>query len=80
MYRLKQIIENAGADRYINNDLSVTGGIVYLTVDGIKFKHESHNWHQLCGITWVNLQGGVPNYESETQLDELLFETVVNEQ
>lgn len=80
MYKLKQIIENAGADRYINNNLSVANGIVYLTVDGIRFKHESHNWYQLCGTTWVNLQGGVPSYESEEQLDILLFEEVLNEQ
>ena len=82
MYILKQIIENAGADRYINNDLSVTNGIVYLTVNEIRFKHEAHNWYQLCGEKWVNLQGGVPNYETEEQLDELLFEelkTIVEE-
>lgn len=74
MYRLKQIIENAGADRVINNDLSVTDGIVYLTVDGVQFKHENHNWYQLCGEIWVDLQGGVPSYESEELLDELLFD------
>ena len=76
MYILKQIIENAGADRAINNDLSVTGGIVYLTVDGIQFKHQAHNWYQLCGNTWVNLQGGVPSYESEELIDQLLFEGI----
>lgn len=79
MYRLKQIIENAGADRVINNDLSVANGIVYLTVDGIRFKHESHNWHQLCGEKWVNLQGGVPNYESEELLDAVIQEDVIEE-
>lgn len=76
MYRLKQIIENAGADRYINNDLYVANRIVYLTIDGIRFKHESHNWYQLCGEKWVNLQGGVPSYESETFIDEFLFELI----
>lgn len=79
MYRLKQIIENAGADRYINNDLSVTNGVVYLTIDGIKFKHKNHNWYQLCGEKWVNLQGGVPNYESEKLLDSLIQEEVADE-
>lgn len=79
MYRLKQIIENAGADRVINNDLSVANGIVYLTSDGIQFKHESHNWYQLCGEKWVNLQGGVPSYESENLLDELLQQEVLDE-
>ena len=76
MYKLKQIIENAGADRVINNDLSVTNEIVYLTIDGTKFKHESHNWYQLCGEKWVNLQGGVPDYETEEFLGELLFEQI----
>lgn len=74
MYRLKQIIENAGADRVINNDLFVANGIVYLTIDRTRFKHEHHNWYQLCGETWVNLQGGVPDYESGIFLDDLLFE------
>ena len=79
MYKLKQIIENAGADRVINNDLSVANGIVYLTVEGIKFKHENHNWYQLCGEKWVNLQGGVPNFESEELLDSLVQEEVLDE-
>ena len=79
MYILKQIIENAGADRVINNDLSVADRIVYLTVDGIKFKHESHNWYQLCGETWVNLQGGVPDFTSEELLDYLLQQEVLDE-
>ena len=79
MYRLKQIIENAGADRVINNDLSITGGIIYLTVDGIQFKHQAHNWHQLCGEKWVNLQGGVPDYKSEELLDSLIQEEVSDE-
>lgn len=73
MYKLKQIIDNAGADRVINNDLSVSNGVVYLTIDGIKFKHENHNWYQLCGQKWVNLQGGVPDYETELE-DNLLFD------
>lgn len=73
MYKLKQIIENAGADRVINNDLSVISGIVYLTANGIKYKHENHNWYQLCGEKWVNLQGGVPDYETEIE-DNLLFD------
>ena len=79
MYRLKQIIENAGKDRYINSDLSVTSGIVYLTLDGIQFKHQAHNWYQLCGTTWVNLQGGVPSYESEELVDTLIQEEVIDE-
>lgn len=79
MYRLKQIIENAGADRAINNDLSVANRVVYLTLNGIRFKHESHNWYQLCGTTWVNLQGGVPDYKSEELLDAIIQEEVLDE-
>ena len=48
----------------------------YLTVDGIKFKHENHNWYQLCGEKLVNLQGGVPIYDSETCWDENIFEKI----
>lgn len=73
MYRLKQIIENVGNDR-TDGDIKVAKGIVYITIDGIKYKHEHHNWYMLCGTNWVNLQGGVPDYETETLLDAYLFE------
>lgn len=72
MYTLKQVIENAGADRVIDSNLYVNNGIVYLTLDNIKFKHENHNWYQLCGEKWVNLQGGVPAYESEVEEQNIL--------
>lgn len=67
MHTLKQIIENAGVDRVIDSNLYVKNGIVYLTLDNTQFKHENHNWYQLCGEKWVNLQGGVPSYESEVE-------------
>lgn len=74
MYDLKQSIERVGADRVINKDIKVELGVVYVKADGIKFKYEQDNWHQFCEICWVNLQGGKPEYKTDTCLDEILFE------
>lgn len=72
-FKIKQFIETTGKDRIINNVLCVKSGVVYLDLDN-HFKFEHGNWHQLCGKTWVNLQGGVPVYETNELLDEDLFE------
>ena len=74
MYRLKQIIDNAGTDR-VNGNIEVKNGIVYIEIDNIKYKHECHNWYMLCGEKWVNLQGGVPNYEVENG-NSLIFDYI----
>ena len=72
MYRLKQIIDNAGSNRKIGA-VEILDGVVFVHLDGVEYKHENHNWYQLCGEKWVNLQGGVPNYET-TNEDNLLFD------
>ena len=66
--RLKQIIDNVGKDRQITPELKVEKGVVYL---GDKYKYENGNWHIWCDIHWVNLQGGVPDYETDVE-DEIL--------
>ena len=73
MYRLKQIIDNAGSNRKIGI-VEVLDRVVFVHLDEVEYKHENHNWYQLCGEKWVNLQGGVPNYTAEQNLDNLLFE------
>ena len=70
MRKLKQIIENVGADRQITPELKVENGVVYLDTE-TKFKYEQGNWWQWCDIHWVNLQGGVPDYETDVE-DEIL--------
>lgn len=77
MYRLKNYIENIGEDRIINDDIKVYNNSVYLDVDNIKYKYEFGNWYQYTN-RWVNLQGGVPNYIVEEDLDSELFEEVTN--
>lgn len=72
-FRLKQFIDNVGVDRVIDDRLKVAGGVVFLDLD-IHFKYTQGNWWQLCDTVWVNLQGGVPEYDQETMIDELLFE------
>lgn len=74
-FRLKQFIETTGVDRVVSSELRVQAGIVYLDT-GIHFKYMNGNWYQLCEGVWVNLQGGVPDYERDTMLDELLFYAV----
>lgn len=77
MYKIKNYIESVGQDRVINSDIKVENGVVYLTTDAIQYKYEFDNWYQYTN-RWVNLQGGVPLYYSEENLDELLFEEVTN--
>ena len=72
MRKLKQIIENVGADRQITPELKVENGVVYLETDN-KYKYENGNWHMWCDIHWVNLQGGVPDYETDVE-DDILEE------
>ena len=73
MYKLKQIINEKLEDRKINDNLFIMNGVVYLTIDNIKYKHEFENWYQYTD-RWVNLQGGVPRYEVEENLDSRLFD------
>lgn len=75
MYKIKQFIENVGYDRVVNSNLSVKNGIVFLMHKNISFKYEQGNWYQWTN-RWVNLQGGVPDYETEELLDGSLFEKV----
>lgn len=75
MYRLKNYIESVGQDRVINSDIKVESGVIYLAIDNIQYKYEFGNWYQYTN-RWVNLQGGVPNYIAEENLDDKLFEEI----
>lgn len=71
MYRLKQFIENVGKDRQITPELKVENGKVYLDTER-KYKYEFGNWHIWCDIHWINLQGGVPDYQ--TEIEDIVLE------
>lgn len=75
MYKIKNYIESVGQNRVINSDIKVESGVIYLAIDNIQYKYEFGNWYQYTN-RWVNLQGGVPNYTVEENLDSLLFEEV----
>lgn len=75
MFKIKNYIEQVGEDRKINDNLKVENNIIYLTLDNTQFKYERGNWHQYT-TKWVNLQGGVPYYTSEINLDNLLFDSI----
>ena len=77
MYKLKQIINEKLEDRKINDNLFIMNGVVYLTIDNTTYKHEFENWYQYTD-KWVNLQGGVPRYEVEENLDNKIFEEITN--
>ena len=76
MYRLKSFIENIGQDREITKELKVENGIVYLETDENKYKYEYGNWYIWCDIHWVNLQGGIPNYETKESSNSDFFEKI----
>ena len=75
MYKIKNYIESVGQDRVINSDIKVESGVIYLTVDNIQYKYEFGNWYQYTN-RWVNLQGGVPMYITEENIDDKLFEKI----
>ena len=77
MYKIKNYIESVGQDRVINSDIKVESGVVYLTIYNIQYKYEFGNWYQYTD-RWVNLQGGVPRYEVEENLDSRLFDVGEN--
>lgn len=75
MYKIKNYIESVGQNRVINSDIKVESGVIYLAIDNIQYKYEFGNWYQYTN-RWVNLQGGVPNYIAEENLDDKLFEEI----
>ena len=75
MYKIKNYIESVGQNRVINSDIKVESGVIYLAIDNIQYKYEFGNWYQYTN-RWVNLQGGVPNYMAEENLDDKLFEEI----
>lgn len=79
MYKLRQIIQSP-KNCVINNDIYVKNGIVYLTNNGKEYKHEFECWFiKLDDGSWANLQGGIPNYFAEENLNDEIFEEAPSE-
>lgn len=74
MYKLKQTPTNL-TDRHISNTIFVQGGIVY--VENYMFK--DGEWYIRAGNNYVNLQGGIPSFTTNDNIDAGLFEPVLQE-
>lgn len=69
MYQLRRDIENL-ADRTVNENIFVKDRTVYIEN---KFKYHDDNWYENADGNWINLQGGIPDYRVETNLDPDIF-------
>lgn len=65
---LKRFIENLD-DRVINDDIYIKDKVVYVNNGEYKYKYQFDDWYIKAGDNWVNLQGGIPAYESEIEDD-----------
>lgn len=70
-YIPREIVENL-EDRVINENIYVKDKTVYLNTEDNKYKFENNCWFIFTN-TWVNLQGGIPNYSAEEELDKDIF-------
>ena len=65
-------------NKKINNDVYIKNGVVYINNGEHKYKYENDCYFIEVGGEWLNMQGGVPVYELEENLDENIF--IANEQ
>ncbi|MEG1565306.1 MAG: hypothetical protein RR342_01010 [Bacilli bacterium] len=75
MYILRREIENL-SERRINENIYVSGSVVYIENSYI-FK--DGNWYVNADGNWVNLQGGIPTYSVEENLDSDIFKEEENQ-
>lgn len=75
MYKIKQYVINL-QDRKINENIFIENGILYLITQDNKYKYEHDSWYINIENQWINMQGGVPIYDSETCWDEDIFEKI----
>lgn len=69
-----------GTNREINKDIRIENGVVFLKNGTAEYKYQYDCWYIKAGENWVNMQGGVPIYEINENIDEQIFETIENEQ
>ena len=70
-YTLRNYIENL-EDRVVNKDIYIKDKVLYLTTENNKYKYE-HNWWFIFTDKWVDLQGGIPVYEIDENIDDNIF-------
>lgn len=75
MYILRNYIIglNSNTNKKINNDIYIENGVVYINNGKHKYKYKNDCYFIEVDGQWINMQGGVPIYESEENLDENIF-------
>lgn len=75
MYILKQHIERSSlsTNKVINNNIYIENFTLYINNGEFRYKYENNCWYIKAGENWINMQGGIPNYSIEVNLDENLF-------
>lgn len=75
MYILRNYILNLNPqlNKIVNEDIYIKSGIVYINYNNIDYKYENECYFIKVDNNWINLQGGVPNYYVEENIDENLF-------
>lgn len=63
-------------NKKINNDVYIKNGVVYINNGEHKYKYENDCYFIEVDGKWVNMQGGVPIYDSETCWDSDIFEKI----
>lgn len=75
MFTLRKHINNLSTkpNKKINEDITIKNGIVIIENGELKWKYENDSYYISLGKTWVDLQGGVPAYFTDENLDEDIF-------
>lgn len=75
MFKLKERIDNL-TTRRVNAEIIVRDNAVFIGNDK---KYEYGNWYIKVDNIWNNLQGGVPDYTLNENLDADIFEEVTQD-
>ena len=75
MFKLRERIDNL-TTRRVNAEIVVRDNAIFIGNDK---KYEYGNWHIKVDNVWNNLQGGVPDYTLNENLDADIFEEVTQD-
>ena len=74
MFTLKNHIEKL-EDKRINENIYIENGVVFVNNGEYEYKYQNECWYIKAGENWINMQGGIPNYSLEENIDERIFES-----
>ena len=73
MYILKEYVEDSSikTDKKINDDIYIENGILYIKNQYAEYQYYQHSYYvKVDNGNWVDLQGGIPVYFTEENLDK----------